>query len=115
MKRLVSLNDTKIVHAPDVEQVLSDALSIINIEVIKFHSQVKRGVSLSSEEGRLFNNYIKSLCELNKEARESRKQADLGGLNTIEMIRTLAESSDDPTMKAIAALLKAPETATKAE
>lgn len=114
-RRIVSLADTKIVQVPEAETMIGDALSIINLELLKFHATVKRGVSLSSEEGRLLNNYIKSLVELSKEARERDKGADLGGMSTADMILALAENSEDPALKAVAALLSNKPVETKAE
>jgi hypothetical protein len=74
---------------PPVEGLIADALQIISAELRKFNSKVSRGASLSPEEGRLLNGYIKGLTDMSKEQRERDKDANLGDLSTEELINLL--------------------------
>lgn len=94
VRRVISLENTKVVQVPEAEALVADAMSIIQIELVKMHTSVKRGTSLTEAQGRLLNGYIKSLCELSKEARERAKNTDLSGLSTEQIIELLTKSKD---------------------
>lgn len=66
---------------PDAPTLIQDALSVIATEIVKFKIKVSKGHSLDINEGRLLNNYIKSLCELSKESREREADMDLASMD----------------------------------
>lgn len=97
VRRIVSIDQTQVVNAPDVERLISDAYQIIELELVKFKSIVKKGSSLNAEEGRLLNGYIKSLTELSKEQRDRDKGTDLSQLSVEEIVQLL--QSNKPALK----------------
>ncbi len=98
VRRLVS---PSLVSIPPVETLVSDALSIISKELVKFKTKVNTGKSLDLAEGRLLTNYIKALCDLAKEDRERSKSADFSNLSNEEIIELLSgrptETKSEPS------------------
>lgn len=92
VRRLISLENTKVVKVPEAEGLIADAMSIIQLELVKMHTTVKQGKNLTEPQGRLLNGYIKSLCELSREGRERAKGTDLSGMSTDEIIALLQAS-----------------------
>ena len=90
-RRIISLENTKVVKVPEVDNLIADALGIISMELVKLHTKVKKGSSLTAEEGRLLNGYIKSLTELSKENRERDKGNDLSNLSVEELLALLGK------------------------
>lgn len=66
---------------PDAPTLIQDALSVIATEIVKFKVKVSKGQSLDINEGRLLNNYIKSLCDLSRETREREADMDLANMD----------------------------------
>lgn len=91
-RRIISTSNNSVVLVPAVDNLIADALQIIELELVKFKTKVKQGRSLDLKEGRLLNGYIKSMVELSKEDRERGKDADLSKLTTEEMIQLLQAS-----------------------
>ena len=97
VRRLVSADQAQVVNGPDVERLISDAYSIIELELVKFKTTVKSGRSLDAEQGRLLNGYIRSLTELSKEQRDRDKGTDLSNLSLEEIIALL--QTNKPALK----------------
>lgn len=71
---------------PGVDNLINDAVSLIEVELIKFRKKVNSGKSLDAAEGRLVVNYIKGLVELSRESRERAKAEDLSKLTNEELM-----------------------------
>lgn len=82
VKRLVA---PEVLQSPSVDALIADAMSIIEMELLKFKAKVRRGLSLEAEEGRLLNGYIKSLVELSKEDRALQVGTDFSKLSSEEI------------------------------
>lgn len=66
---------------PSTEGMISDALSVIQTEIVKFASKTKKGQSLDLSEARVLQGYIKCLVDLSREHRERDKETDLSNLS----------------------------------
>lgn len=99
-KRILSL-PTNIPATPSVDTLTGDALSIIELELVKFKAQVKTGKSLDLKQGRLLNGYVKSLTELSREDRERNKGTDLSNIPTAELLKILLASEDKDVVTAL--------------
>ncbi len=85
---------------PNVDSLMSDALQVIQTEIIKFKTKVQQGRSLDSREAKTLQGYIKSLVELSREDRERLKGEDLSKLTTEELIALLG-SKAPPQLTAV--------------
>jgi hypothetical protein len=71
---------------PDAPTLIQDALSVIATEIVKYKAKVSGGKSLDLNEGRLLNNYIKSLCELSRESREREADMDWASMSDTDIL-----------------------------
>lgn len=71
---------------PNVQDLLNDALEIVQMEITKIRTKVRRGQSLDSRETKMLQGYIKSLVELSKEDRERMRDLDLSDLSDEELL-----------------------------
>jgi len=76
---------------PSVDQMVADALSVVQKEIQKFQSKVLQGRGLDITEARILQGYIKSLVDLSKEDRERVKDLDLSNMSTEELLKLLGE------------------------
>lgn len=84
---------------PSVDTLIADAMSILELELLRFKQKVQRGQALIPDEGRLLNGYIKALTELAREDREQQKGTDLSNLSNEEIIALLSKSPKQVTGK----------------
>lgn len=76
---------------PSVDQMVADALSVVQKEIQKFQSKALQGRGLDITEARILQGYIKSLVDLSKEDRERVKDLDLSNMSTEELLKLLGE------------------------
>ena len=74
---------------PSVDNLMADALTVVQTEILKFKTKVTSGRSLDSREAKTLQGYIKSLVELSREDRERMKDEDLSKLSTEELVALL--------------------------
>ncbi len=96
LKRILSHQQ---VVQPSVDALIADAMSILELELLRFKTKVQRGQSLLPDEGRLLNGYIKGLTELAREDREQQKGTDLSNMTTEEIIQLLSKAPKQVTGK----------------
>ena len=80
------LDTGSVLLVPSVENLIADALSVIEVEIVRFRAKSKQGRALELKEARVLQGYIKSLVELSKEARERAKGEDLSNLSDEELV-----------------------------
>lgn len=78
---------------PNVDSLIADALTTVQLELIKFKTKVSSGRSLDSREAKTLQGYIKSLVELSKEDRDRHKDEDLSNLTTEELVALLGSKA----------------------
>lgn len=78
-----------VIIVPSAENLLTEALGLIQTEILQFRHKVNGGKPLQLNEARVLQGYIKSLVELSKEARERAKSEDLSKMSTEELIDLL--------------------------
>ena len=81
---------TAVTTAPQIEQLLDDALSIISTELANYRRKVRNG-NLDLKDARAVQGYMESLTKMAREAREARKDNSdkLKGLTDEELIKLL--------------------------
>lgn len=85
------------ISQPSVDKLIADAMSTLELELLRLRQKAQRGAALLPDEGRLLNGYIKALTELAREDREQQKGTDLSGLSTEEIIKLLQNSPKQVT------------------
>lgn len=85
-------NQAGIVRVAAAENLISDALCIIEAEIQKYKHKTNSGRGLDLAEARVLHGHIKSLVELSREARERQKADDPSGFSTEELIAMLQAS-----------------------
>lgn len=90
-RKIVQLNSSDVTVVPQVDTLISDALSIIGAELAFYRSKAKKGLNLDLKEAKVVQSYVEALVKLNKEARESARQEDLSNLSNEELL-SLAEN-----------------------
>lgn len=90
-RKLVQISPSDVTVVPQVDQLISDALSIIGAELAFYRGKAKRGINLDLKEAKVVQSYVEALVKLNKEARESSKNEDLSNLSNEELL-SLAEN-----------------------
>ena len=88
-RRTVIPSDVTVV--PQVDRLISDAMSIIGSELAYYRTKTKGGAVLTEKEARIMHQYIDCLVKLSKEAREASKLTDFSNLSNEELL-DLAES-----------------------
>lgn len=96
LKRILSHQE---VIQPGVDGLIADAMSILELELIRFKNKVQQGRSLLPDESRILNGYIKALTELAREDREQQKGTDLSNMSTEEIIQLLSKAPKQVTGK----------------
>lgn len=91
VRRIIDNRHQQVVVMPSAENLIGDAMRIIELELVKFKAKVSKGTSLTAEEGRLLNGYIGSLVSLSKEDRDRTRNTDLSNLSTEEIIHLLTK------------------------
>ena len=88
-RRIVLPPDAKVsgspVVVPTLENLLSDALSVIGGELARYAQKSKRGVTLDLKEARAVQGYMNALIQLSKEERERARAEDLANLSDEEL------------------------------
>lgn len=74
---------------PSVDNLVSDALSVIEKEIVQFRIKSNQGKALGLKEARVLQGYIKSLVELSREARERDKDDEFENLPLDKKIETV--------------------------
>lgn len=74
---------------PNIDGMISDALSILQTEILRMKTKSMQGRPLDPLEAKLLQGYIRSLSELAKEDRERAKDVDLTALTTEELVALL--------------------------
>lgn len=77
---------------PSVDSLIADAMSILELELLRLKRHVQSGRALLPDESRILNGYIKGLTELAREDREQQKGVDLSDMSTEEIIKLLQNS-----------------------
>jgi len=90
-RKLVKLQESDVTVVPQVDTLITDALSIIGAELAHYRSKTKKGINLDMKEARIVQSYVEALVKLNKEARETARQEDLSNLSNEELLQ-LAET-----------------------
>jgi hypothetical protein len=87
-KRVIVPGRASVILAPGVENLLGDALRVIELEITRFHHRLQRGQSLTGEDARILQGYIRSLVELSKEKREREKDEaeDLANMSNEDLV-----------------------------
>ena len=70
---------------PSVQNLLNDALGVIATEITKFRYKVNKGNTLTLQEARVLQGYIKSLVDLSREKRDAFDNQDLANLDNEEI------------------------------
>lgn len=79
--------DSIIIKEPSVPELIRDALSVVNEEIIRFKHKSKEGKALALQEARVLQGYIKALVDLSKERRELADEADLANMSDTELLK----------------------------
>lgn len=79
------IGDSQIITEPSIDHLLNDALGVIATEITKFRTQVNKGRTLTLQEARVLQGYIKSLVELSKEKRDAFDNKDLANYSNEEL------------------------------
>ena len=78
--------DPRQIVVPKIENLLSDAMVIIHMELKRYKDKVtKRGEHLTAQEARIITNYSEAVSKLNREARESARMADFSAMTEEEL------------------------------
>lgn len=90
------IDPSSVVLLPSVENMLSDALSVIGNELARLRSKSERTVgSLTPPEAKVLQGYVRSLVELSKESREREKEDDLSEISDHEILEALLQDMDE--------------------
>lgn len=81
--------EANLVINPDAQTLISDALSIIATEIVRFKHAQSGGKKLEASEARVLQGYIKSLVELAREEREQEESRDFADLTNSQLIKNL--------------------------
>lgn len=96
-KKVIVPGKASVLLVPGVEGLLGDAMRVIEIELTRYHHRLNKGDSLTAEQARTLQGYIRSLVELSKEARErAANQAD-----------DLSKMSDEQLLELVQSMLAA--------
>lgn len=82
-------NSDNIVALPSVERLISDALSVISSDIVRFKKKVSADRSLELGEARVLQGHIRALVELSREAREREKTKDLSNMSDEELLEAI--------------------------
>ena len=94
------VKSSNIILVPSVENLLTDALSVIGNEVARLKQKSDRSTgALTAPEARVLQGYIRSLVELSKEAREREAGEDLSELSDTEILETLLQNMDSEELQ----------------
>ncbi len=97
VKRILS---HQTVVQPSVDTLIADAMSILELELLRLKRQVQGGRQLLPDDSRILNGYIKSLTELAREDREQQKGNDFSKLSKEEILELLGSTPRQVTGKA---------------
>ena len=78
---------------PSIDAMISDALTILNTELLRLKTKTATGRPLDATESRVLQGYIKSLYDLSREDRERAKEEDLSKLTTEELLALLGNKA----------------------
>jgi hypothetical protein len=90
-----SLKTNNVVDRPDPEQLFTDALTVLANELSRFRGKTMSGRSLELKEARVFQGYLKSLVEMQKELRELNKEEDYSSFTDEELLKLVKKLSKD--------------------
>lgn len=79
---------------PGIDQLLDDALSIVQAEIIAYKAKTNKGQRLDLQESRVVQGYIKSLCEIKKEQARAADERDLANLTDEELLQLVQKLTD---------------------
>ena len=76
-----------IVFEASPESIMTETLTVIHTEILKFRKKTNAGQSLSPSEGRLLQGYIKALVDIARESRERDENADLANMSDDDLLK----------------------------
>lgn len=91
-KRRLLPQNVKVVKAPQLNDIVNDALSIIGSELAAYSSKTKKGIMLDLKEARIVSSYMDSLVKMSREAREAQKPKELEHLSDEELLAIAAQA-----------------------
>lgn len=94
-KALTSSN-ASLQRTPNVDEMIQDALRTIELEIIAYKTKVSKGQILEPREAKVVQGYVESLVKLQREARDSERDADLSQLSTEELLALLNNKAVKP-------------------
>lgn len=94
------IKPSSVLLIPSVDGMLSDALSIVGVELAKLKRRSDTLTSLDTKDAKILQGYIKSLVDLSKESRERDKEdGDLEKLTDQELIALLQAPKESDSGK----------------
>lgn len=76
---------------PNVEAMTADALGIIQQEILLLKTKQRQGRTITQQEAKTLQGYVKSLVELSREDRERARDADLADLTPEQLVAALGD------------------------
>jgi len=92
-KKSPNINPRDVVVLPELQSVLDDAASIINMELSKIKSRVYTASNaLDPDTARLVQGYVKAVVDLSREHRERDKQYETDDLSDSDLLNMFLEN-----------------------
>lgn len=98
-KRRIVPSDVKISRAPQLTQLIDDALSIIGSELAKYSSKSRKGLMLDLKEARAVQGYMDALTKMSREAREASKPDQLEHLSDEQLLEIAKQAIEVESTK----------------
>lgn len=95
-KRKIVPSNVKVSKAPEVSDIINNALNIIGSELAAYSNKAKKGIMLDLKEARIVSSYMDSLVKMSKEARESQKPEQLEHLSDEQLIEIAKKALAEP-------------------
>lgn len=71
--------------SPTIDHLIANAKGIISMELTKYALKVSRGQTLTVQEARVVQGYMKCLVDISKEMRDTINDADLANMTNEEL------------------------------